>query len=77
MIERDEWSTCFWNARGVCGFDISQPGRQVLCCPAGCKDFEPRIAKQDLNPDQTTRSVAGRSSYENQAMHGMEKGEIR
>lgn len=36
-------SSCIWNAAGICGFDISQPGRQVLCYAAGCKDYEPRL----------------------------------
>ena len=48
----NEPSTCIWNAKGVCGFDISQPGRQVLCYPAGCKDYEPKITAADLKKEE-------------------------
>jgi len=42
----NEQSTCFWNAAGICAFDISQPG-QVVCYAAGCEDYEPRLTSAD------------------------------
>ena len=45
-------SDCFFcTTDGICGADISQPGRQVSCKGEGCTDFEPRITKLELNPE--------------------------
>ncbi len=41
-------TACIWNAKGICGFDISQPGRQVLCSGPGCKDFDPRPTAEEI-----------------------------
>ena len=42
---------CIWFVNiegGICGFDISQPGRQVLCMVAGCRECTPKPSTADL-----------------------------
>jgi len=41
--------SCFWfvAATGVCSWDLSAPGTQVLCCCAGCRDFESHLTSDD------------------------------
>lgn len=48
-IMQNQTTRCFWcTPEGICGPDISQPGRQVLCCAAGCKEYETPISTEDL-----------------------------
>lgn len=49
-------SKCIWRTpNGVCGPDISQPGRQVLCCVVGCLERIEPIAPEKLRVDKNVK----------------------
>lgn len=37
---------CFWEAAGICAFNISAPGQLVPCCISGCKSWEAPLTSQ-------------------------------
>jgi len=42
-------SCLFCTPEGICGPDISQPGKQVICYAAGCKGYEPKLSTRDYH----------------------------